>query len=86
MAINGLAAHEIVRQRANLDLIFTDIEMPGGMNGVQLAAIELCPSLKVHYASGYTEHANNQNGRLLSKPCRRAELAQQVREVLPERA
>jgi CheY-like chemotaxis protein len=88
MAVNGHAALEIVRQRADLDLLFTDIEMPGGMNGVQLAAaaIALRPSLKVLYASGYTEHANNQNSRLLSKPYRRAELAKQVREVLMERA
>ena len=72
------------------DLLFTDVIMPGGMNGGQLAehAIFLRPGLRVLYTSGYTENAVVHHGRLqagivlLNKPYRRADLARKIREVL----
>lgn len=89
-ARNGPEALEIIRSEADIDLLFTDVIMPGGMNGRELteAAAVLRPELKVLYTSGYTENAIIHHGRLddgvelLQKPYRRIELANKVREVL----
>ena len=80
----------------DIALLFTDIVLPGGMNGRQLAdeALLRRPALKVLFTSGYTENAIVHQGRLdpgirlLSKPYRLAELASAVRAALdgePER-
>lgn len=84
------SALAILRSRSDVDLLFTDVIMPGGMNGSQLAeaARGIYPDLKVLFTSGYTENAIVQNGHLesrthlLSKPYRRHELATKLREVL----
>lgn len=89
-ASDGEGALAILRQRDDIDLLFTDIVMPGGMNGRELAdaARALNPGLKVLFTSGYTENALTHQGRLdddallLGKPYRRAELAARVREAL----
>jgi PAS domain S-box-containing protein len=73
-----------------IDLLFTDVVMPGGMNGKQLADAALLrqPDLRVLFTSGYTEDAIMHQGRLdpgvnlLSKPYRRADLVAKVRHVL----
>jgi CheY-like chemotaxis protein len=90
---NGPKAIEILRQTADFDLVFTDIIMPGGMNGRQLveAAVALRPSLKVLYTSGYIEDTVIHHGHLdlgthlLNKPYRLRDLAHKVRLVLSER-
>ncbi|MCZ7599634.1 MAG: ATP-binding protein [Gammaproteobacteria bacterium] len=53
---NGPEALEVIRTRDDLDLLFTDIVMPGGMSGRDLAdaALELRPTLPVLFTSGYT--------------------------------
>lgn len=87
---NGPAALEMIRQRDDIDLLFTDIVMPGGMSGRDLAdqAVQIRPQLKLLYTSGYTENAIVHHGRLdpgvqlLSKPYGRAELSQKIRDVL----
>lgn len=89
-ATNGPDALQIIRGPAHIDLLFTDVIMPGGMNGPQLveAAHHVRPQLKVLYTSGYTENAIVHQGRLdkgvhlLNKPYRRVELAQKVRLAL----
>ncbi|MDP2868857.1 PAS domain S-box protein [Methyloversatilis sp.] len=89
-ATNGPDALQIIRGRERIDLLFTDVIMPGGMNGPQLveAAHRVRPHLKVLYTSGYTENAIVHQGRLdkgvhlLNKPYRRAELAHKVRLAL----
>lgn len=89
-AENGKAALEILKSGQSFDLLFTDVVMPGGMNGRQLseAARNLYPDLKVLFTSGYTENAIVHQGRLdrgvhlLSKPYRREELAAKLRKVL----
>ena len=89
-AETGPQALESLKRTPDLDLLLTDIVLPGGMNGRQLAdtARALQPGLKVLFTSGYSENAIVHHGRLdpgvelLSKPYRRDELAAKVRRVL----
>jgi PAS domain S-box-containing protein len=89
-AENGKDALKIVAQRADIDLLFTDIVMPGGMNGRELGmeACRLNPKLKVLYSSGYAENAILHEGLLdkdvqfLGKPYTRRELAIRIRAIL----
>ncbi|MFA8387867.1 MAG: ATP-binding protein [Pelagibaca sp.] len=89
-AANGPQAIEILKQTLDVDLLFTDIILPGGMNGRALAdaAQAVRPELKVLFTSGYTEDTIIQHGRLdpevelLSKPYRRSQLAEKLRKVL----
>ena len=91
-ASSGAEALAVLEGGAEFDLLFTDVVMPGGMSGRELAgaATELRPRLKVLYTSGYTENAVVHHGRLdpdvqlLSKPYRRDELARRVRRVLDQ--
>jgi CheY-like chemotaxis protein len=81
---------EILRRRNDIDLLFTDVVMPGGMNGKELAdaALQLHPELKVLLTSGYSEDVLMEQGRiaselpLLTKPYTRAELAAALRGAL----
>lgn len=89
IAENGMDALAIIGAADDLDLLFTDVVLPGGMNGRQLVdAVRLIrPELRVLYTSGYTENAVVHQGRLdvgvelLSKPYRRQELASKLRKV-----
>ena len=86
----GPPALDILRGRSDIDLLLTDVILPGGMNGRQIAdaARVIHPDLKVLFTSGYSENAIVHHGRLdsdvnfLGKPYRRSELAAKVREVL----
>jgi CheY-like chemotaxis protein len=87
---NAAEALAVIESGADLDLLFTDVIMPGSMNGRQLAdeARRRRPSLKVLFTSGYTENAIVHHGRLdpgvllLSKPYRKSDLARLIREAL----
>jgi PAS domain S-box-containing protein len=89
-ARNGVQALEILAQGDPIDLLFTDVVMPGGISGRQLAdaARQRRPNLKVLFTSGYTEDAIVHHGRLdpgvqlLAKPYRRSELARRTRSIL----
>lgn len=91
-AASAAEALEVLDGDGTIDLLFTDVVMPGGMNGKQLAdaALLRVPELKVLFTSGYTEDAIVHQGRLdpgvtlLGKPYRRAELVAKVRGVLDE--
>ena len=71
-------------------LLLTDVVMPGGMSGPELAErlAVLCPQAKVLYMSGYIDDAIVRHGRLgssallMQKPFTPAMLAQKVRDVL----
>ena len=88
----GAEAIETLKQTPSIDLLFTDVVMPGGMGGKELAdlARQLRPNLKVLYTSGYTENSIVHHGKLdpgvklLNKPYRREQLAVKVREILEE--
>ena len=89
-AANGPQALQILDGGGSIDLLFTDVVMPGGMTGRQLAeaAKTRRPDLKTLFTSGYTEDSILRLGkldpgvRLLSKPYRKHELATRVREAL----
>jgi PAS domain S-box-containing protein len=87
---NAMAALALVDGGAPFDLLFTDVIMPGGMNGRQLAdeVKKRRPNAKVLFTSGYTENAVIHHGRLdpgvtlLAKPYRKRDLARMIREAL----
>lgn len=89
-AADGAAALEILRSSARIDLLFTDVILPGGMTGLELAeeSRTLRPGLRVLFTSGYTKSSTVHQGKidesvhLLSKPYRREELNRKIREVL----
>ena len=86
-AANAVEALSALEKDATIDILFTDVIMPGPMNGRQLAdeAVRRMPSLKVVYTSGYTENAIVHQGRLdagvvlLSKPYRKSDMARTIR-------
>jgi PAS domain S-box-containing protein len=86
-APNAAAALELVNAGTAFDLLFTDVVMPGNMNGRQLAEMVagLRRPLRVLYTSGNTFGAFNSDGGpgegvlLLTKPYRKADLARMVR-------
>jgi CheY-like chemotaxis protein len=89
-ASNAQEALAIIDGGAAFDLLFTDVIMPGQMNGRRLAeeAMKRRPNLKVLFTSGYTENAIVHHGRLdpgvllLPKPYRKSDLARMLRQAL----
>lgn len=89
-AANGPQALEVLKGSSAFDLLFTDIMMPGGINGRELAdrARMLRPGLKVVFTSGYSDDVIMRDGRLepdthlLKKPYRKLELASTLRKAL----
>jgi PAS domain S-box-containing protein len=89
-AASGAEALEILGRGEEVDLLFSDVVMPGGINGRQLAdeAMRRRPALKVLFTTGYTRNAIVHHGRLdadihlISKPFSFQELAAKVRARL----
>lgn len=89
-ATSGPEALKILTTHNDIDLLLTDIIMPGGMNGRELAeqARAIYPLIKVLFTSGYTEDVIVHHGRLdlgidlLSKPYSRLELSTKLRQVI----
>jgi signal transduction histidine kinase/CheY-like chemotaxis protein len=88
-AASGPAALDLLRQSGDIDLLFTDVVMPGGMFGPELArqAIQLRPGLKVLFTSGYSQNPVSApdaigDARILTKPFRRRDLAAMLRSAL----
>jgi signal transduction histidine kinase/CheY-like chemotaxis protein len=89
-AANAAEALALVEAAREFDLLFTDVIMPGSMNGRQLAneLQKSRPALKVLFTSGYTENAIIHHGRLdsgvllLAKPYRKSDMAVMIRTAL----
>jgi len=89
-AATGSEAVKILKQGVEIDLLFTDVVMPGGMSGpaVAEAVRAMKPEIKVLFTSGYTENALMHDGsldkgvQLLNKPYRSEQPALKVRQVL----
>ncbi|HSM96130.1 MAG TPA: CHASE3 domain-containing protein [Rhizomicrobium sp.] len=89
-AANADEALTILRAGAHVDLLFTDVVMPGNIPTRELArrARDSRPSLRVLFTSGYTQNAIVHNGKLdddvflLSKPYRKDDLARKLRSLL----
>ena len=91
-ASDGHGAIEIIRRREPIDLLFTDIVMPGGKTGVDLAveARDFLPNLKVLLTSGYPgealahHHSIQSEWPMISKPFRQTELAVRLQHLFGE--
>ena len=89
-AKDGASALEVIAQHGEIDLMITDIVMPGGMNGVELVqrALALHPNLRIIYSSGFPAEALAErsmplvDGPLLRKPYQRSEFAAIVDHVM----
>jgi two-component system CheB/CheR fusion protein len=89
-ADRGSAALEILKDNPSIDLLFTDLVMPGGMSGLDLAdeARSLRPGLRVLFTTGYAQGAaicgpaDSEASHLLRKPYSKQELAEKLREIL----
>ena len=89
-AQDGRTAMEVLRTAAPIDLLVTDVGLPGGMNGRQLAdaAREMRPGLKILFITGYAENAVVGAGHLpagmavLVKPFTMASLSAKIRDIL----
>jgi PAS domain S-box-containing protein len=86
----AMSALDILNETSEVNLLLTDVVLPGGMSGRVLAdrALEKDPDLPVLYMSGYTENAIIHHGRidegvqLLEKPFRKADLARAIGKAL----
>lgn len=93
-ASDAQSALVVLQSGVHIDLMFTDVVMPGPIRSPELArqALTLIPGLEVLFTSGYTENAIVHGGRLdpgvtlLSKPYRVDDLARKVRELFRNRA
>lgn len=89
-AANAAEALEVIDSAGTIDLLFTDVVMPGGTNGRELVdeAVKRRSTLKALYTSGYAEEAIIHHGRLdpgvllLAKPYRKSDLARMLRKAL----
>jgi CheY-like chemotaxis protein len=91
-APDGPSSLQLLERNPNIDLLFTDVILPGGMTGAQLAAQARgrWPNLKVLFTTGYARNAIVHHGRLdpgvqlITKPFTISDLATRVREVLEQ--
>lgn len=87
---NGKEALSALRDHPSFDLLFTDIILPDGMNGTEIAQEAKCiqPDIKVLYTTGYSDSilfnhaAESEAPATLKKPYRREELLEKIRGIL----
>jgi PAS domain S-box-containing protein len=90
-ARSGQEALDIIEQRDDIDLLFTDVIMQGGMNGKELVdkALEIRPELKFGFTSGFTAKAlgddkNYHSKKLISKPFSKEDLGVFIKRMMSE--
>ncbi|MBT3792541.1 MAG: PAS domain-containing protein [Rhodospirillales bacterium] len=91
-ATDGKSALKVLETAPRVNLLFTDVVLPGGMSGPEIAAEvrKRYPGIVVLYTSGYTDLGNvdmsafDEEAELLQKPYRKADLAQKIRQVLDQ--
>ena len=89
-AASGRIAMDMIDAGARADLVLTDIVMPGGLGGFELARLarEIMPDVPVIYMSGYTGFSDEEMGEviapLLPKPSSPAATAAKIRAVLDD--
>jgi PAS domain S-box-containing protein len=91
-ADNGESALAVIKSGERIDLLFTDVVMPGALPSPELAkrAKSMLPTIAVLFTSGYAQNAIVHGGRLdpgvqlLSKPYKREQLARKVRQVIAD--
>ena len=91
-ARTGAEALDLLKGRTRIDILFTDVVLPDGMNGRTLAnaAVALRPSIPVLFTTGYARNAIIHDGRLdpdvqfLAKPYTQQEIARKLREVIDQ--
>ena len=88
-AVDGVAARELLESDEAIDLLLTDVVMPNGVSGLDLAqdARRLRQDLKIILVSGYLRDIDNRSGGLtglmfLEKPFRQTELADTIAAAL----
>lgn len=89
-AVDGTEGLTVLRSAVHLDLLVTDVGLPGGLNGRQLAdaAREIRPGLKVLFITGYAENAVLRHGQLgpgmhvMTKPFAMEALASRIRGII----
>ena len=91
-AVDGRKAAEVLKSAEPVDLVFTDLVMPGGISGHDVAALarKLRPGIRILLTSGYAEDLVPVDPELaqlkiLRKPYRQGDLVAALREVLPLR-
>src|SRR5690606_41072580 len=88
VASNGHEALRLLSADRTIRLVFSDVIMPGGMNGVRLARLvqRTNPSVKIllttGYADGVLDHTTDDDFPMIGKPYTRLELIRKVRRVL----
>ncbi|WP_148207461.1 PAS domain S-box protein [Paramagnetospirillum magneticum] len=79
-------AVRLLKERSDIDLIFSDVVMPGGLDGFGLAKLATDLGRKVLLTSGFTgyahQHQNDGGFSVISKPYSKADLARMVRTIL----
>ena len=89
VAIDGPSGLQLLRSDIRVDLLITDVGMPGGMNGRQLAdaARQERPELKILFITGYAENILSKDGlepgmQVMTKPFKLDDLATKVRTMM----
>lgn len=91
-AHDGPSALRLLERQSRVDLLFSDVVLPGGLTGAQVAAQarEMKPGLKVLFTTGYARNAIIHHGRLdkgvnlITKPFSESDLAAKIRDVIDD--
>jgi CheY-like chemotaxis protein len=83
-AVDADEAFALLKSRSDIGLLFTDIQMPGSMNGLELAHVvyKHWPSIKIIIVSGQSVSGIPPDSRFFGKPLKSGEMAAQMRQMM----